>query len=106
MLSPLLALLLLAQTPTPVEPPQAKEITQRVDLAVRENRKLEAIGMLDKALKASQHWKQGWWLLGSLLYDVDNYAAARVALERLLQIDPKSGAGWAVLGLCEFEMQD
>ena len=106
MLSPLLALLLLSQTPPPVEPPQFEQLMQRVDVAVREHRNPDAIGMLDKALKSSPQWRRGWWLLGSLLYDSDNYAAARSALERLIQMDPKSGAGWAVLGLCEFEMRD
>jgi predicted Zn-dependent protease len=106
MLFPLLALLLLAQTPTPVEPRQLQELTQRVDLAVREHRKLDAIGMLDKALKASPQWRHGWWLLGSLLYDTDNYPAARSVLERLIRLDVKSGAAWALLGLCEFEMRD
>lgn len=106
MLSPLLALLLLAQAPSPVESRQLEEVTQRVDLAVRELRKFDAIGMLDKALKTNPQWRRGWWLLGSLLYDTDNYAAARSALERLIRLDAKSGEGWAVLGLCEFEMRD
>jgi tetratricopeptide (TPR) repeat protein len=106
MLSPLLALLLLSQTPPPVEPPRFEQLMQRVDSAVRGHRKLDAIGMLDKALKSSPQWRRGWWLLGSLLYDTDNYTAARSALERLIQMDPKSGPAWAVLGLCEFEMRD
>ena len=98
--------MLLSQAPAPVEPRQFEELTRRVDLAVREHRQIEAIGMIDKALKSNPKWAQGWWLLGSLLYDNDNYVAARPALERLLALDPKSGAGWAVLGLCEFEMRD
>ena len=103
---PLLALLLLAQTPAPAEPRQLEELTQRVDTAVREHHNLDAVGMLDKALKANPQWRHGWWLLGSILYDMDNYAAARPVLERLIQMDPKSGAPWALLGLCEFEMRD
>lgn len=102
----LLPLLLLIQTPPSSEPRPLEELTQRVDVAVREHRNIDAIGMLDKALKASPQWRHGWWLLGSLLYDTDNYPAARSALERLIRLDEKSGAAWALLGLCEFEMRD
>lgn len=105
---PLVALLLLSQTaaPPPPNPQRYEKLTAQVDTAIRERRNLDALGMLDKALKADPKWQQGWWLLGSLLYDMGDYAAARPALERLAGMDPKAGAPWALLGLCEFEMKD
>lgn len=99
-------MLLLAQPSVPAEPPQLQELTRQVDVAVREHRSLDAVRMLDKALKASPQWRNGWWLLSSILYDLDDYATARPALERLIRLDPKSGAPWALLGLCEFELRD
>ncbi|MDR3717806.1 MAG: tetratricopeptide repeat protein [Bryobacteraceae bacterium] len=106
MLFQLAAMSLLAQPPVPAEPPQLQELTRQVDVAVREHRSSDAVRMLDKALKASPQWRKGWWLLGSILYDLDDYATARPALERLIRLDPKSGAPWALLGLCEFELRD
>ncbi len=100
---PLAALLLLSQTaaPPPPNPQRYEKLTAQVDTAIRERRNLDALGMLDKALKADPKWQQGWWLLGSLLYDMSDYAAARPALERLAGMDPKAGAPWALLGLCD-----
>jgi tetratricopeptide (TPR) repeat protein len=106
MLFQLAAMLLLAQPSVPAEPPQLQELTRQVDVAVREHRSSDAVRMLDKALKASPQWRNGWWLLSSILYDLDDYATARPALERLIRLDPKSGAPWALLGLCEFELRD
>jgi predicted Zn-dependent protease len=102
----LVAMLLLAQAAAPANPPRFEELTEQVDKAVREHRNLDAVGMLDKALKENPKWQQGWWLLGSILYDMNDYPAARPVQERLVQMDPKSGAPWVLLGLCEFEMQD
>jgi predicted Zn-dependent protease len=103
---PLVAVLLFAQASASGDARQLEELTQRVDAAVREHRSRDAVGMLNQALKASPQWRHGWWLLGSILYDMDDYAAARPVLERLIQLDPKSGAPWMLLGLCEFEMKD
>jgi predicted Zn-dependent protease len=73
---------------------------------MREQRPGEAIKLLYKALKEQPKWRQGWWRLGSLLYDAEDYPAARGALEQLGRLDPSSGAPWALQGLCEFEMMD
>jgi predicted Zn-dependent protease len=38
-----------------------------------------------------------------MLYDQDRYEEARAALRRFTVLDPKVAAGWAFLGLCEYE---
>lgn len=102
MLVPLFLTLLLPAAQVSPEPASSPQ----VEAAIREQRPGEAIKLLYKALKEQSKWRQGWWRLGSLLYDAEDYPAARQALERLAQLDPKSGAPWVLLGLCEFEMMD
>ena len=97
----LLAFLLPATTVTAEQAP-----SPQAEAAIREQRPGEAVKLLQKTLKEQPTWRQGWWRLGSLLYDAEDYPAARQALERLARLDPKSGAPWALLGLCEFEMLD
>lgn len=68
-----------------------------------ENRVEDAVGLYRQAVKLRPSWKEGWWFLGELLYDQNRYVGARDALRRLVELDPKTGPGFALLGLCEFE---
>jgi tetratricopeptide (TPR) repeat protein len=106
MFAPFFLAALFVAVPAPQDPKPLQEAERQVDAAIEEHRQADAIAILRKALKGSPAWRQGWWRLGSLLYNLENYVAARPVLERLTQLDPKSGAPWVVLGLCEFEMKD
>jgi len=75
--------------------------------SARENGKTdEAIHNYQAAVELRPSWDEGWWYLGTLLYDTDHFAEAIPALHHVVQLDPKIGAGWAFLGLCEFETGD
>ena len=69
----------------------------RVDDAVRNYR---------AALNLRPDWEEGWWYLGTLLYDTDHFKDAIPALHRVVDLDPKIGPAWAFLGLCEYETGD
>ncbi len=56
------------------------------------------------ALRAD--WEEGWWYLGTLQYDMDHFADAIPALEKLVRLDSTLGPAWNFLGLCEFETHD
>src|ERR1039458_6993792 len=71
--------------------------------ARRQNRIQDAIGLYRQAVKMRPSWPEGWWFLGELLYDQDKYPEARDALRRLVSLDRKTGPGFALLGLCEYE---
>lgn len=71
-----------------------------------ENRIVDAIGLYRQALKLRPSWTEGWWFLGELLYDQNRYPDARDALRRLVDLDQKTGPGFALLGLCEFETKE
>jgi tetratricopeptide (TPR) repeat protein len=70
------------------------------------NRLDEALGHYAQALKLRPKWAEGWWYVGAILYEKDRYAEARDALRNVVELDPKRGAAWGLLGLCEFQTRE
>ncbi len=76
-------------------------------LAAREAGRIDdAIRNYQAAVKLRPEWEEGWWYLGTLLYDTDHFAEAIPALRRVVELNPQVAAGWAFIGLCEFEIGD
>ena len=76
-------------------------------LSAREAGRLdEAVRDYQAAVKLRPDWEEGWWYIGTLLYDSDHFAEAIPALNHVVGLDPNLSAGWAFLGLCEFETRD
>jgi tetratricopeptide (TPR) repeat protein len=48
-------------------------------------------------------WAEGWWYLGTLQYDADEFAGALPAFQSLATLMPQNAAAWNFLGLSEFE---
>ena len=72
-----------------------------------QNRTGEAVRLYRECLRLQPKWSEGWWYLGTLLYDQNAYAPAREALSKLVQLEPQAPpAAWALLGLCEFETKN
>jgi tetratricopeptide (TPR) repeat protein len=63
----------------------------------------EAITLYGKALKIKPKWPDGWWYIGAILYEKDDYVNARDAFQNLVALDQSRGPGWAMLGLCQFQ---
>lgn len=63
-----------------------------------------AIRYYQAAVQLRPQWEEGWWYLGTLLYDSDRFADAVTPFQQVTQLDPKLGPAWAFLGLCEFEL--
>lgn len=66
----------------------------------------EALGHYAQALKLRPRWTDGWWYVGAILYERDRYAEARDALRNVVELDPKRGTAWGLLGLCEFQTRE
>ena len=65
----------------------------------------EAVALYTKALALRPKWSEGWWSLATIEYDRDHYAKAARGFEKVIALDPKNGTAHAMLGLCQFELQ-
>ena len=79
------------------------ELARQAAAARDANQQNEAIRLYRECVRLNPSWAEGWWYLGTLLYDGNQFAGGRDALARFVQNEPKSAPGWAMLGLCEFE---
>jgi tetratricopeptide (TPR) repeat protein len=66
----------------------------------------DAIRAYSRALEINSRWEEGWWYLGTLLYDADRYSEAIPAFQRVVMLVPTASPAWNFLGLCEFETKD
>lgn len=80
------------------------KISAEADSARDANDLDRAASLYRKALALRPSWAEGWWSLGTILYDQDSYAPAAKAFGRLVTIDPKNGTAFLMLGLCEYQL--
>ncbi|HEX8872124.1 MAG TPA: tetratricopeptide repeat protein, partial [Candidatus Acidoferrum sp.] len=66
----------------------------------------EAVALYRRALALQSAWTEGWWYLGTLLYDTDRFREAIPAFEKLVQLAPETPGASNFLGLCAFEVGD
>lgn len=66
----------------------------------------EALVLYQQALQLRPKWAEGWWAMGTILYDRDLYPAARDAFRALVSLEPKHGMAWGMLGLCEYQTRE
>jgi tetratricopeptide (TPR) repeat protein len=79
------------------------EVRVDAERAIAAGRLPDAIAAVEKGLKIDPSWTDGLWKIGFLLYQLDRFEAALPYLTRLTEQDPSKGAGWALLGMCEFQ---
>ena len=85
-------------------PADAASLAARAEAARAANRPDEAIALYRQALQARPRWAEGWFHLGTLLYDRDAHADAAAALRKATALDPSVGTAWVMLGLCEYRL--
>jgi tetratricopeptide (TPR) repeat protein len=78
--------------------------SRRAEAAREAGRLDEAASWYRKALALRSTWKEGWWALGTILYEQDAYADAAPAFRRLVSLDPKNGTAHLMLALCEYQL--
>jgi len=66
----------------------------------------EAIRNYQQAVAMRPDWAEGWWYLGTILYEQTQFAEAQADFQKVVQLVPAMGAAWNFLGLCEFETKD
>jgi tetratricopeptide (TPR) repeat protein len=65
----------------------------------------EAVQLYSQAVGIRSDWAEGWWALGMIAYERDQYPQCRDALIHMVRLDASAAPGWALLGLCEFRTQ-
>jgi tetratricopeptide (TPR) repeat protein len=83
-----------------------EDLAAKASAAREANKSAEAIGLYRQALQLKPDWKEGWWFLGTLAYDGDQYQTGARAFAEFVKLEDQAAAGWAFLGLCEFETGD
>lgn len=87
-------------------PNSFSQLSARAEDARRANRNDEALQYYQQALRLKPSWAEGWWNTGVILYEKDKYGEARAALQKLIELDDKAIAGYALLGICEYRIGD
>jgi tetratricopeptide (TPR) repeat protein len=97
----LFSIALLAASPATFE-----ELASQATGAREANNIPKAIDLYRQALQLKPAWTEGWWFLGTLSYDADQYQSGAQAFAEFVKLDDKVAMGWGFLGLCEFETGD
>ncbi len=87
-------------------PINLEQIKVQADQARESGKIEEAILLYQKAVTAQPTWIDGWWYLGTLHYDRDEYQQAAAAFQRTSALQPGIGSPLAMLGLCEFRLAE
>lgn len=97
----LISLSLAAQTDS--IPTRFETVAKKADIARSQNRVEDAIRLYREGTQLRPSWADGWWHLGSLLYEQDRFPEATIAFQHLLAKTAHRGPAHAFLGLCEYE---
>lgn len=81
------------------------DLQRRAEQARSSNQTEEQVTLYRKAVTLRPAWGEGWWYLGTGLYDLHRYAQALDAFHHLSRIDVKDGSSRALMGLCEFQLK-
>ena len=80
------------------------ELAAQAALARDANRTDEAVALYRQTLRLRPLWDEGWFYLGTLLYEGESWADAAQAFKEATNLNPKVGTAWVMLGLCEFKL--
>jgi len=83
-----------------------EEVARRAEEALEADRIPEALRLYERATKLRPDWPEGWWHLGTLLFDAGRFAEARDAFAHFVSVERKQpGPGFGMLGLTEFQLK-
>jgi tetratricopeptide (TPR) repeat protein len=85
---------------------QFTSLSQAAEAARNAGNAPEAIRDYRQAVAIRPDWAEGWWYLGTILYEQSQFADAQADFQKVVQLVPGMGAAWNFLGLCEFETKD
>jgi tetratricopeptide (TPR) repeat protein len=80
-----------------------QKIAQDAQSARSQDRVADAIRLYREGAHLRPSWSDGWWYLGSLLYDQDRFSEAADAFRHLMSATSHNGPAHAFLGLCDYD---
>ena len=102
-----------AQAPRPdaADAPRAQGVpfevvSRQAEEAWAAGRPDEALRLFQAGLELNPLWREGWWRVGLIHTSAERFAQAREALLHLVALEPDAGPAWALLGLCEYRLQE
>ena len=84
--------------------PSFEDLANRARTARESGQLARAADLYEQALASKPDWADGWWSLGALRYDLEEYPKAKQAFVKLVGLHPETGVGWGFLGLVEYEL--
>jgi len=91
---------------TQTKSPSFPDLQQRAEQARQSNNTVEQIQLYRKLVTMRPSWGEGWWYLGTGLYELHSYSEALDAFQHLSHIDVKDGSSHALMGLCDFQLKN
>lgn len=83
-----------------------ESLAGRAEAAMDADRVPEAIQLYKRATVLQPTWSEGWWHLGTLLFDAGRFSEARDAFAHFVSVEKKQpGPGFGMLGLSEFHLK-
>ncbi|HEX6879025.1 MAG TPA: tetratricopeptide repeat protein, partial [Terriglobales bacterium] len=92
------------QTTTTTVGQTFENLAARAAAAREADRVEEATSLYRRALALRPRWAEGWFYLGTLHYDRNQFAPAARAFRKVIALQPRSGTALAMLGLSEFQL--
>ena len=102
----ILLILFINSNPVLSQSESFQSVSEAAAKAMSQNRIPEAIQLYRKSVEFNYKWEEGWWYLGVLLYETDQYSEGRKAFQVVTHLNPQMSPAWLMLGLCQFGQKD
>ncbi|HWC16443.1 MAG TPA: tetratricopeptide repeat protein [Terriglobales bacterium] len=87
-------------------PESFQNLAARAQAAMAADHVPAAIQLYSHATRLRPEWAEGWWYLGTLLFDSRRFSEARDAFAHFIGVEHKQpGPGFGMLGLSEFQLK-
>jgi tetratricopeptide (TPR) repeat protein len=84
-----------------------EQLAARAQAAMDANRIPEAIRLYETATARRPSWSEGWWYLGTISFDANQFTRARDAFLHFVSVEHRQpGPGFGMLGLTELQLKD
>lgn len=105
-----LSLFVLLSVPHPALPDTPQKsfdaIAREADATRQADHLNDALKLYWEGVHLHPTWTDGWWWLGSILYEQDRFSEAQAPFKRFIALSSKPAPAYAFLALCEYETQD